>query len=965
MSLQNAFENLAVESKQDVMITALGNILTAANDIDDNTDTLETLIASAIAVLNSIDANTDDIETKLDAIDAELVLLKVDTATLATTIKPEDAAATSGDAGTAVLGVRNDTATAATSANGDYGFIALDAAGRVGIADLGGSISIDDNGSSLTVDGPLTDAQLRATPVPVSGTFIPSDVKSEDSPASSGDSGTPVLGVRNDGAAVTTSADGDYGFVALDSAGRVGIADLGGSVTIDGTVTANAGVGPWPVTDNGGSLTVDGTVNIGTAPGLTDTQLRAAAVPVSGPLTDTQLRATPVPVSGAVTSTSSDSKIEDTPAANADTGIPMLAVRNDAAATKTSADGDYSMLATDAAGRVGISDLGGSISVDDNGGSLTVDGTVAVSAVAGSVAVTGPLTDAQLRATPVPISGTVTTGGLTDTQLRASAVPVSISSSVEVEVKNDSGNPLPISGTVTATGPLTDTQLRATPVPVSGTVTVTDGSGPLTVDGTITANIGTTNGLALDATLTGGTTKAIARGGAKGTTTSADVTSTSTGVNHNALDVSINDASGNLVSPLTDTQLRATPVPVSGTVATGGLTDTQLRATPVPISGTVTVTDGSGPLTVDGTVTANIGTTNGLALDATLTGGTQKSINRGGAKGTTTAADVTSTATGANHSALDVAINDAGGNLVSPLTDTQLRATPVPISGTVSTGGLTDTQLRASAVPVTDSALTTTNSSLATLTAAIKNEDAVAASADPGMQVLGVRNDAAAVKTSNDGDYSTISTDSAGRVGITDLGGSISIDDNSGSITVDGTVTVLGEKAEDSPHADGDLGMPVFGVRNDAAVTRTSNDGDYGLIALDQAGRVGISDLGGSITVDGAVTANIGTTNGLALDATLVTVAKSQTSTLTNVAASATSVQLLAANATRTGVTIFNDSTVNIFVKEGSTASTTSFSYRIKPFGTLELPMPITTVRIDAIWNSAVGTARITERTNP
>ncbi len=46
---------------------------------------------------------------------------------------------------------------------------------------------------------------------------------------------------------------------------------------------------------------------------------------------------------------------------------------------------------------------------------------------------------------------------------------------------------------------------------------------------------------------------------------------------------------------LTDTELRATPVPVSGTVtATGPLTDTQLRATPVPVSGTVTAT---GPLT--------------------------------------------------------------------------------------------------------------------------------------------------------------------------------------------------------------------------------------------------------------------------------------------------------------------------------------------------------------------------------
>jgi hypothetical protein len=59
------------------------------------------------------------------------------------------------------------------------------------------------------------------------------------------------------------------------------------------------------------------------------------------------------------------------------------------------------------------------------------------------------------------------------------------------------------------------------------------------VSGTITANIGTSGSLALDATLTGGTTKAIVRGGAKGTTTAADVTSTSVNANTQALDVNI------------------------------------------------------------------------------------------------------------------------------------------------------------------------------------------------------------------------------------------------------------------------------------------------------------------------------------------------------------------------------------------------------------------------------------------
>lgn len=64
----------------------------------------------------------------------------------------EDVAASDGATGIFVLGVRNDAAATRTSTDGDYGAIALDAAGRVGIADLGGTISIDDNSSSITVD---------------------------------------------------------------------------------------------------------------------------------------------------------------------------------------------------------------------------------------------------------------------------------------------------------------------------------------------------------------------------------------------------------------------------------------------------------------------------------------------------------------------------------------------------------------------------------------------------------------------------------------------------------------------------------------------------------------------------------------------------------------------------------------------------------------------------------------------
>lgn len=96
------------------------------------------------------------------------------------------------------------------------------------------------------------------------------------------------------------------------------------------------------------------------------------------------------------------------------------------------------------------------------------------------------LTDAQLRATPVPISGP-----LTDAQLRAASVPIS-----------DGGGSLTVDGTFwqatqPVSGPLTDAQLRALAVPVSGTfwqatqpVSGTFWQATQPVSGTITANKG-------------------------------------------------------------------------------------------------------------------------------------------------------------------------------------------------------------------------------------------------------------------------------------------------------------------------------------------------------------------------------------------------------------------------------------------------------------------------------------------
>ena len=89
------------------------------------------------------------------------------------------------------------------------------------------------------------------------------------------------------------------------------------------------------------------------------------------------------------------------------------------------------------------------------------DGNLKVTVEAGS---DGGLTDAELRASAVPVS-LATTPGLTDTQLRASAVPVSLATTPGLTDAQLRAAAVPVS--LASTPGLTDTQLRASAVPVS------------------------------------------------------------------------------------------------------------------------------------------------------------------------------------------------------------------------------------------------------------------------------------------------------------------------------------------------------------------------------------------------------------------------------------------------------------------------------------------------------------------
>lgn len=86
------------------------------------------------------------------------------------------------------------------------------------------------------------------------------------------------------------------------------------------------------------------------------------------------------------------------------------------------------------------------------------------------------------------------------------------------------------------------------------------------------------------------------------------------------------------------------------------------------------------------------------------------------------------------------------------------------------------------------------------------------------------------------------------------------------------------------------------------------------------------------------------------------------TATLSNVASSASSVTLQAANGKRLGWYVFNDSSAVLSVKFGATASTTSLTVNVAAGGFYAMPPgPVYTGVIDGIWASANGSARCTE----
>jgi hypothetical protein len=219
---------------------------------------------------------------------------------------------------------------------------------------------------------------------------------------------------------------------------------------------------------------------------------------------------------------------------------------------------------------------------------------------------------------------------------------------------------------------------------------------------------------------------------------------------------------------------------------------------------------------------------------------------------------------------------------------------------------------------------------------------------------------------------------------VTDITNVVSVDDNAGSLTVDDGGTSL--------TVDGTVAATQSGTW-----TLGANSGvDIGDVTINNAAgvsAVNIQDGGNSITVDGTVAAtqsgtwNIGTVttitnvvhvddnsssltvddggSSITVDGTITATSDtSATATISNVSGSASSVTILASNASRKKALVYNDSTAILYLLFGTgTASATNFSEKLFPEDSYELDVPVFTGQLTGVWASATGAARVTELT--
>lgn len=160
---------------------------------------------------------------------------------------------------------------------------------------------------------------------------------------------------------------------------------------------------------------------------------------------------------------------------------------------------------------------------------------------------------------------------------------------------------------------------------------------------------------------------------------------------------------------------------------------------------------------------------------------------------------------------------------------------------------------------------------------------------------------------------------------------------------------------------------PSKRLKVDAAITAPSatsviiSDADDSIKIGDGTGTFADVTVANALKVDGsAVTqpisaASLPLPTGAATESTLSTLNGrmfASTATITTVARNAASVTVLAANASRKGLLLHNDTAAICYVSYAATSTTTTYTFRLTANGFYEMQLPVYTGVISVIWGS-------------
>lgn len=452
--------------------------------------------------------------------------------------------------------------------------------------------------------------------------------------------------------------------------------------------------------------------------------------------------------------------------------------------------------------------------------------------------------------TPIRVSGSFTPSGTQDVNI-VGTIPIPVT---------DNGGSLTIDGSVSVLN-------------FPATQSVTQGTTPWIVDGS-----GFTQPISGTITALQGTSPWIVDGSGFIQPISGTIAISQVGTDNN-VDANIINASIAVTGPLTDAELRASPVPVT-------------IPTPVP------VTDNGGSLTVDGTVSATQGTSPWV-ISGTVTAtpvGTQD-VNLVQLKG--------------------IAVSSGSGT-----TDAATQRVVLPTDQT--------------AIPVTDNGGSITVDGTVTSNQGTANSIA----------------NAWPIKITDGTDTADVTAASALKVD-----GSAVIQPISGTVTANQGTSPWVENVSQFGGSNVVTGTGTSG----AGIPRVTISNDSSLAANQS---VNVNQIGGSAITLGQKTMANSTPVVIASDQTSIPFERVATSAVTRVASnSAVSQTLLASNTNRKQTIFYNDSTGVQYLKFGTTASTTDFTVRMTSQSYYELPLPVYTGRIDSISGNNNGAIQVTELT--